>query len=500
MECSKCGRVFECARGEHEVCPDCINREFAVAARLHQSEVETLRIRNASAAKRQNARMLRIQEFYRNGAAFNMGGKIMLCVGLFLFMFCHLLFMLDGLGYISWGVDSLDMESKGVIGLVISSIAGGLLLMSTRRYKLLMFCVCVCVVASGWWAPEFWKPENKRVQTKSPLQSVVKNPDAAEGETADISDEELSLYYDHCKKYPRATHYAVFMDNQDPSVRVIVRDVLTRLAEAESTRAHTCMNGVLYVISNAAGTRRNISDLLTRFGRIVSSNVKDGLYLIRFDAEKTQLVSRFSGEVLSSPLHTSFVTANISELGCLDPMRIRVAARSLKNANVQVLRRDIRDALVAVLQEPWGSDQDTYEALIDALVTYADSRDKEALPLCFAYLKARTQLNRQVLPSVVDYLIKEDPDKMVEPVVQLWLSNPLAWEQALSQMAWRVQPKLVQHLQSGQASIQEINSIFRFLQSNGTQDAIPAVKAQLEHSDSFVRYSARELLKVLETR
>lgn len=497
-ECLKCGRKYQPGRGNQGVCPECISAEFAAAPKLQQDEVEELRARNSAAARRQSVRMQRVQELYRNGAAFNMSGKILLCIGVFFVLFCHMLFLMDGLGHISWGGEDLDMESKKIVGLVFSSIAAGLLVMSTRRYKLLMFCMSLAVVLLGWMAPDLWKPSEQ--VTVAAEKNDKADATTADEETSAVSEEELAVFYTHCKKRPKATHYAVFMDNQDPSVRSIIRDVLTRLTEAEGTSAHTCRNGVLYVISSASGSRRNIAGLLTRFGHVVSSNVSTGVYLVKFDEEKTQLVSRFSSDVLSSPMHTSFVTANISELACIDAMRIRVAARSLKNADVQVLRTDVRNALVNVLQEPWGQDQDTYEALIDALVTYASKDDSEAVALCFRYLESRLKTHRQPLASVVTYLIKVQPEKMVEPVVSLWLSNPLMWESSLSEMSWRAQPRLIKILESGTAGIQEINSILRYMQNHGSKDAIPAVETLLEHPDSFIRYSAKGVLKTLESR
>jgi len=164
---------------------------------------------------------------------------------------------------------------------------------------------------------------------------------------------------------------------------------------------------------------------------------------------------------------------------------------------VQMLRGEIRDALVKTLGDPWTQDQDTYVALIDALVTYAPRKDKEAIAICDKYFASRYASMRDVLPSVANYLIKEQPDKMVEPIIAYWLENSVVWSQQLRALSWRVQPKLLEVMQ-GKASIKDLNMILRYLQNNGNADAIPAVKKLMDHPDSIIRYSARTTLQALE--
>lgn len=479
------------------MCPECLEKEFSEASRMEIEEVEVYREKQAAAARRQHARMAKLLEAYKNGTMFNMSGKIMFCVGLFLLMFCHLIFFLDGKSVIYWGVEGMEQVGKQSISLAMSVAAVLLLLFSTRRFKIVMLLLSGIFLVLGWFAPVLWTPVKNNSVGEEAAQAVRKLEQQGTEVKQPITEEELAVYYELKTKNPRSTHYAIFMDNQDPIVRSLVRDALTRLLDAEYTRAYTRSHGILYVVANAAGAPRNISPLMARLGTIVNSDVSQGLYLVRFDADKTNLVCKFSSEVLSSPLNASFVTANISELQCLDAMRIRVAARSLKNADVQMLRTEIRDALLQVLRDPWTQDQDTYVALIDALVTYAPRRDKEAISTCFKYFQLRYGAMKDVLPSVVDYLVREQPEAMVEPVIAYWLTNPMAWEQQLRSLSWRVQPKLLAMLEE-EAAIKDLNLILRYLQSHGNGDAIPAVRKLLEHSDSIIRYTASTTLQALE--
>lgn len=465
---------------------------------MDENEVEAYRVKQAAAAKRQHARMAKLLESYKNGTMFNMSGKIMFCVGLFILLFCHLIFFLDGRGMIYWGVEGMDAGGKVFISMSMSIACVLLLMFSTRRFKLVMLLISAVILVMGWFAPGIWKPTSEAVRELAHgAETRSESTDA--GVSEPVTEEELKVFYELKKNYPRALHYAVFLNNHDPAVRDLMREALTRLLNAEYTRAYTCSNGVLYVVANSAFARNNVSAVVERLGKIVKADIEQGLYLVQFDSEKTNLVCKYSTEVLSSPLNPSFVTANISELQCLDAMRIRVAARSLRHADVRILRTEIRDALVSTLRDSWTQDQDTYVALIDALVTYAPAKDKEIIDICFKYFSERYAAKKEVLPSVVDLLIKEEPEKMVTPVVDYWLSNSMVWAQQMRNLSWRVQPKLLERMKED-ISIKDLNLILRYLQENGSEDAIPAVKELLTHSDSIVRYSAQMTLKAIESR
>ncbi len=496
--CSKCGKRFASSRSFQKVCPECLSAEFADAYHMEETEVAAIRERQIAAARRQHARMAKLLESYKNGTMFNMTGKIMFCVGLFIVAFSNMIFYLDGKSFIYWGVEGIDVVGKQAISISLSAVGALLLMFSTRRFKMVMLGVAAMILLLAWYAPTLWKTSSG-VSLHADMENALTAKD--EGDVADsfVTEEELAVYYELKEKMPRCTHYAIFMDNQDPAVRSLVRDALTRLLDAEYTRAYTRSNGILYVVANAAKSQQNVSPIVERVGDIIKSDIPQGIYMVRFDRERANLVSKYSSEVLSSPLNASFVTANISELQSLDSMRVRVAARSLKNADVQMLRGEIRDALVKTLEDSWNQDQDTYVALVDALVTYAPNKDKDAIAICDKYFSMRYASMRDVLPSVVNYLVKEQPEKMVEPVIAYWLSNPMVWSQSLRELSWRVQPKLLEKMQ-GKVSIKDINMILRYLQSNGNADAIPAVKALVNHPDSIISYSAKTTLKALEDK
>ena len=198
-------------------------------------------------------------------------------------------------------------------------------------------------------------------------------------------------------------------------------------------------------------------------------------------------------------MNPSYVTANLSEMKCLDPMRVRMSARSLANSNVQILRGEIRETLLQVLGDPWLTEPDTYSELVEALVVYSLPSDKEAAEHCFRYFEVRRALKREVSPVVTRYLILQAPDAMVKPVVDMWCENPVAYGDMLKLLGYRVQRPLIERLQAT-SDIRLAGGILKYLEAHGTRDALPAVEPFMEHSDSIIRHSARSTYNALQSR
>ena len=88
---------------------------------------------------------------------------------------------------------------------------------------------------------------------------------------------------------------------------------------------------------------------------------------------------------------------------------------------------------------------------------------------------------------------------MVNPVIDFWCENPIAWGEMLAQLGERVQAPLVQRL-SGTKNLRLITSILKYLEDKGTAEARPAVEAYLDYPDSIIRHSARATLDAINSR
>lgn len=504
-ECSKCLQKFYTTHEDATVCPDCLKLEFAVKAPgLDDDERAELIAEYREAMKRQTARAEMFGGVYASGQAFSVAGKLRFALGGIIFLVCCFFFLISDKEHGVKFLIELDIESQRIFSMILCVVSAVLVASSSIRFRTFVRVLALGIVAMGWFLPDMLdaylkeKEDQKRKLEEIPVETEhVDAEDMLSGPV--LTDEDLQVFYTLRTSSHRLCHYAVFLDNQDSRARSLVREALNRLLEAEYTRAYTRANGALYVIVNVPGERRNISNLLARLGSITRAEVDKGVYEVRFDADRANLVSQYSPDVLSSPLNNSYVTANLSELRCLDPMRVRMSARSLAASNVRVLRREIRDTLVAVLQEPWSTEPDTYSSLIEALVVYSAPKDRDAIRLCLEYFEARRTLHRDASPEVTSYLIREVPDAMVNPILDLWSENPIAWNDMLNQLGYRVQTPLLERL-ANSSNIRHISTILKYLEDRGTPEALSAVEPFLEHSDSIIRHSARSAYSALQAR
>ncbi len=510
IECSKCQRKFITIKQDAEICPDCLKNEFvAVAPSLNAEERAQLKAEYKDSIKRQAQRASTMGGVYSSEGAFSTAGKFRFGLGLGLFLICGFLFLISDKESNATFLAELDANSQRIISLILCVVSAVLVATASVRYKVTIRVIAFIILLMGWFLPDILaaaqktdkRPVEQDVDTQEMVQQV-KTEAHAENEVDTgrlLSDEDLQVFFSLTPPSQRVTNYAVFIDNQDSRSRAIVREALNRLLEAEFTRAYTRANGALYVINNVVGTRRNISQLLSRFGTVTYAEPLKGIYEIRFDADRANLVSQYSPDVLTSPIHHSYVTANLSELRCLDPMRVRMSARSLAGSNVGVLRNEIRDTLVEVLREPWASDPDTYAALIDALVTYCDDDDREAAKHVLKYFEGRRAMKREVASNVTLFLIRVMPNEMVNPVLDYWCENPIAWNEMLHQLGDRVQNPLLNRLATTN-NLRQITSILKYLETRGTKEALPVLKRFLEYPDSIIRHSAHTTYEAIKNR
>lgn len=505
IECSKCHKKFYSTKEDISVCPECLRSEFAAPApKLNEEEHAALIAEYKSSIKRQTARAESMGGIYASGHAFNIAGTMRLLLGLAIFAICAIFFIMsDKDGGITFLVKE-DIESQRLFSMIFCVVSAGLVATASVYYKKTVYTLSFLILVMGWIMPNILAYAMKQAaeaeaELKAQHQPVEIQTPGEESAGPVLTDADLQVFYSLRSLSNRVTHYAIFIDNQDRRARDIVRDALTRLLQAEYTRAHTRANGALYVVTNVSGARQNISPILSRFGTVTYASPSKGVYEIRFDADKANLVSKYSPDVLTSPMNPSYVMANLNEMKCLDPMRVRMSARSLANSNVKVLRGEIRETLLQVLNDPWFSEPDTYSELIEALVVYSLPEDMEAAKHCFKYFEARRALKREVSPEVVRYLILQAPDAMVKPVVDMWCENPVVYGELLNLLGYRVQQPLVQRLQET-TDIRLAGVILKYLEVHGTREALPAVEPFMEHPDSIIRHSARSTYNALQNR
>lgn len=503
-ECIRCHRTFYTTQPEATLCAECLKSEFKMAARsLDDTERKKLASEYEVQDKRQSARAVRMKQGYETGSVFGWGGKLRFAFGLGLFLLTALIFFATGGTKQEAIFNAVDMLGQRIISLMVCALCAVLIISSSRRSPLVVYPLGILILVSGWFLPEIGLTDGENdnfVPVEAPQLEDEGVSEAGEDNGRALRKSDLDVFYQQKNSEPQVVHYAVYMSSQDSRTRTLVRDALSRLLTAENTRAYTRNDGALFVISHVRGKMRNISRTLSRFGRITYSSPSEGIYEVRFDPDKVNLVSRYPVEVLSEPSNTSYVTANIGELLSLDPMRIRSAAKHLHQSNVQMLRNEVHDTLLQVMQDPWATDFDTYGALAEAMTTYATGeKDTAAIDACRKFFRTGLSMKREMPAAVTNFLIRTVPDEMVEPIVEFWCENPIAWTEPMSQLGTRTQKPLLEKLR-GSTNIRRIGTVIRYLKDYGDAGAINDIKPYLNHQDSIVRHTAQDAIRAIEAR
>ncbi len=502
-ECIRCKSCFNATAEGQEICPVCLDAEFAVAPTSVSQETAQVKEKQQRIQQRQIARAERLGARFTRNSPYSLKGRVRCSLAICLFLLCAFVFMIGDSASLKTPINQLELEYQLMVSVGCSLLSVIFLLPSFKYHKLYISLVSIVLLAGGAVMPFTWHFRTPEVLAPAPAvkAKVAEEPKGEEKKAGGrvLSDADLEVYRTKCSELPRQRHFAVYMDDQTPISRSLLRDALTRLLQAEYTQAFTRKAGALFVVVNARADSASVTRVLTRYGRITYAETQSGVFEVDFDPKKADLVCRYSSEVLSSPRNPNFVAANVSEISCLDPMRVTAAATVLANTNVQVLRHDIKNALLRVLQDPWLSEPDAYQALVEALVVYAPLGDAQALQKFRTYYNDAYTSGYGLSPRVVQRLIEEDPDGMVEPVVQMWIANPLAWKGMIELLGNRVEDSLLKRV-NAQSELQTLDAAMLFFEDNGTLKCIPLLESLQQHPDSLIAHKAGKTLEAVKAR
>lgn len=429
-------------------------------------------------------------------------GRVRCSLAICFFFLCAFIFMIGDSSTLKTPINQLELEYQLMVSIGCSLLSVIFLLPSFRYHKLFVSLTSILLLAGGSVMPFIWHfrvplegPSSTPVQVE---MASVKSEEKVSGGRV-LTDSDLEIYRTKCSELPRQRHFAVYMDDQTPISRSLLRESLTRLLQAEYTQAYTRRAGALFVVVNARAESLSVTRVLSRYGRITHAETQKGVYEVDFDPTKADLVCRYSSDVLTSPRNPNFVAANVSEICCLDPMRVTAAATTLANADVQVLRHDIKNALLRVLQDPWLSEPDAYQALVEALVVYAPMGDAQALQKFRTYFNDARSSDFGLSQTVVRRLIEEEPDAMVEPVVQMWVVSPIAWKGMIELLGDKVEDTLLKRV-NPQSELQTLDAAMLFFDDYGTSKCIPLLESLLQHPDSLIAHKAGKTLASVKAR
>lgn len=486
-ECPQCGKQFESRRGEPgELCPSCARGGFRRATASETPSPEWEKQQKAMLRKQMlRARKLGRIELEKKG--WQAGHVVMLLLSGALAATAVLLFWISSrsdAGILA----NMPAVNQRIFSLFLNASAAVLLFLALKRRPLPAVAGGVALLVWGWFVPVLW-PSGERVLTPSP--SVTASAPAENRRATVLGDEELRILDDAASKCGMERVWGVYVEAPSDGAREQIRKFLTRLSRASRVIAYSRGNGLLFVLEGTPATAEEMRAVAVRLGTLLSLSPERRLVETRFDARESHYENEYSSDILLTVAHPSFVRANLSELYCFDPARIVSAAQNLETAHTEDFHADIRTALLDVLREPWTGQEYVPKALVQALLAYTEPDDYQVLAEVRRLFDVFVNLNIGVPGAMMDYLVQNDPESMVEPLIRLWVGNSVYWEPWLTKLGSAAQPQLLSLLAETE-SLQTIGGILRHLEREGTPEALPAIRQFENHGDGLIRKAARD--------
>ncbi len=501
--CTECGKKFESHHENEGICKQCLEAEFGNAPEVEpldnvtSEELEKLDETNRISMIRAAARAERMNASYNSGTNFSSAGKVRYIIGLVVFFLCIIIFILNGTKDDGYAIITIAPDSLRILSITFAIVSCGFILTSSKQHKKLRFITIGIIAILGWYTPNIWSSMQDKpiaISESDEDEEPAQVTEEAEN-TKLITESDLREFYSRKIRSKNRTHYAIFIRDLDPALRNNVRDALKRLLTAEATVVFGRDKGFFYIVENAAGALKDITHVAQRFGKVNASHVTGRVYEVIYDEAGAGMINKFSKEIQQSKDNPYYAQANIAELKSKDPERIRSSAETISTSKSRLYGADIYDTLYEVLQDPWSSEAQTYNALVKALITYSGPGNQKTIKESMQLLNFNIT-NKKITPdAILQYLIANAPEQVVRPLIDLWISNPIHWEKTLTNL----EPHVIKLLDQKENRDLTIN-ILKFLSKAGTQLGIKKVEELTKHKDTLISQQAQSTYNVLKNR
>lgn len=504
--CSQCRKEFEADEDSAaDTCPDCLRKVFRKAESAHSSGFEDLKREQEIRRRKQLSRAGQFSRGAFDGSEVQPSQYLLLILGLLLVVGTTGLFMISESSQFGILTNMSESNQRMLVGF-LGVVAAGLIWLSSRHHRWLMFFVALAALVFSWFIPDLWPPvQHANAAGASGVQAGAKaSPVAAKDASRFLSDQMLAEFYERKKKMPNVKHTVVYVHRVNHLVREQLRSFLQRMTGSDSVSAESSAGGVLYTIDGSRLNESAVKNLLSRLGSLRFA--ENDVYEVAFDPELSHYQNEYANNIVQDKFNSSFAHANINELRCFDSNRIADAANRLLLANTASYRSDIRSTLVALLNEPWEIDSPVLSSAGKALAVYGGDSTMPGLErktakdtvqsLFLRYLAA----GKQVPEEMASFLVEVAPDEMVDVVVKQWLQNPRDWDDAMQKLGSHAEDRLLEVLRKDGDNIQLVNDTVRMLGNVGTMKSTEALEEVARRHEGTIRNMSENAISKIRAR
>ncbi len=232
----------------------------------------------------------------------------------------------------------------------------------------------------------------------------------------------------------------IWFKNMRSSNRYLIRDYILRITNADHQSHFYPRDGDSYlmVVTGITISLDEMKDLMSPLGNV--ANIYEDLQVIETVVDNDKFQSP-SMEVLTDTTNPRFYHFNNEELKSIDLERVSAAVSRLAGAKPAILRADITNRLIYLMEQDW---IDFKDDVASALSVWANDPG----PASEAALGAAKQmrLDGDAVPLELIQLIVDSGNTDVIPLLNLlWNDNPTKWELVYGEVGPEVEDLMVQN-------------------------------------------------------
>jgi len=267
--------------------------------------------------------------------------------------------------------------------------------------------------------------------------------------------------------------YGIWLRGLAEMNRLLIRDFIFRATDADPSSANFYPRGDGDFLMVVAGPRQDLQELAvvaSALGKIEGVYSEISVIEVRVNNEN---FAEGPMEKLTNKEDPAFYDLNKRELESIDLERVKRAVQRLAEADPKIYRTDITRRLVGLLSE---DRIDFKEDLCLALAVWAETQGP-ASDAAIEVTKELIEKSQKVPSGIISLIVKEQNQKGIPLVHQLWLASPNAWESLYADFGQSIESLVLGSFSKMEGAAR--HSAIRLLGSVGGPDSVPVLDAAM---------------------
>lgn len=228
-----------------------------------------------------------------------------------------------------------------------------------------------------------------------------------------------------------------------------------------------------------------------KLGNVTETYPEISVIVVQVDNE--QFIAG-SAEKLNDKTHPAFYELNRRELQSIDLGRIQQAVERLADSDASLLRSDITQILISLLEKP---NIDFHDSIARALLKWAEDPG-QAAEVGLRTLKSYVAQKISPPEHLVRLVANSKNPEAIPTMVSIWETNPVLWDNELVKFGAPIESSVLEKLSSNQAPLRR--ATIKMLGEVGTAKIVPELRKILSEEDPEVRLLAQRAIQQIEQR